>query len=152
MLAAATLGRSDAVAFVETGPDEAAVVLQAGEADVLFVPRPWQFAQEVSEGLFLVEPLLTRARDGAVFGPSVRQGDDSWFVAVRWCLAALRSDAGERSKATASGTGSELGLAPDWVEKIFAISDGYDSLLASHMKAAETDGWAALPTPSGLKF
>jgi len=93
MLAAAILGRADATAYVEVTEADAIVALQAEDADVLLLPRPWRFAEEVDDGILMVSPLLGRSRDGAAFGPMLRQGDDAWLVAVRWIMEAFRAGA-----------------------------------------------------------
>ncbi len=152
MIAAAVLGRAGATAFVEVAPEDAALTLQAEDADILFMPRAWRFSQEVEEGVILVQPMLYRARDGGVFGPSVRQGDDAWFVAVRWLLAAMAKGTGKVPDAAGDAAVSGLGFAPAWRDEISMISKSYDALLARHVKSLEGDGWAVVPEAAGQQF
>lgn len=151
VLAAAVLGRPAATAFVEVTVEDAALVLQAEDADVLFLPQPWRLSQEAEEGMLLVQPLLQGA-DGRTFGPVVRQGDDGWFAAVRWLLAGLVTGPRKIPEAARDSAVSGLGLAPRWREDIASVSESYDALLARHMKPLEEAGWSVLPVPVGPRF
>ncbi|MBK8768822.1 MAG: hypothetical protein IPM06_00150 [Rhizobiales bacterium] len=150
LIAAAVVGRAEAVAIIEVGAEDGAIALQAGEADILLAPRPWKLGPEVRDGVFLVEPLLTRSRDGAVFGPQVRQGDDSWFVAVRWVLALARASSAPGDEA--ADAFAELGLQSSARQKITSFSGSYQELLERHMKAFTDDGWQAVTPPPGMQF
>ena len=150
LIAAAVVGRAEAVAIIEVGAEDGAMALQAGEADVLLAPRPWKLGPEVRDGVFLVEPLLTRSRDGAVFGPQVRQGDDSWFVAVRWVLALARASSAPGDEA--ADALAELGLQSSARQKITSFSGSYQELLERHMKAFTGGGWQAVTPPPGMQF
>ncbi len=108
--------------------------------------------QEVSDGVMMVRPLLAHAGDGQVFGPMLRQGDDSWFVAVRWVLEALRQGPQAISADAAEQGTSQLGLAKGWNEKIFSGSSGYDQILNGYLKALQSAGWTALPATEGMRF
>jgi ABC-type amino acid transport substrate-binding protein len=152
VLAAAVLGRREAVAFIDVGKDDAVTALQAEEADVLLVPGWWRFAQEVNDGVIMVQPLLAHTGDGQVFGPMLRQGDDSWFVAVRWVLEALRKGQTSIPADAAEQGVSQLGLAKNWNEKIFAASGVYDQMLSAHMKALQAAGWTVVAGPDGMRF
>ena len=152
VLAAAVLGNRAAVAFVDVKAGEAIVTLQAEEADVLLVPGPWSFGQEVNDGVLLTEPLLRRAADGLVFGPTLRQGDDSWFVAVRWILEALRKGPDSVSAEAQQQGEAQLGLAPDWAKKSAYGSNSYKQFIETHMKTLEAAGWSLLPGPDGMTF
>ncbi len=150
MLAAAVLGKPGATAFVEVTPEDASVTLQAAEADVLLVARDWRFAQEAAEGILLVQPLFHRPSDGAVFGPAVRQGDDPWFVAVRWLLFALQAD-GLPPEAVQQGA-AELGLNPEWETQIRAGAKNYAALLERHRKELQDAGWEQINLPLGARW
>ena len=143
LLAAAVLGRAEALAFVEVSAEDGAVALQAGEADVLFSPQPWRMSQEVEDGVMLVQPLLVRASDAAVFGPVVRQGDDAWFVSLRWLLLALKAEPAAVTPDAAARIASGLGLHPRWIENIGSVSKDYAAFLERHMKVLESQGWVA---------
>lgn len=143
LIAAAVLGRAEATALVEVTAEDSAVALQAGEADVLLTPQTWRLAGEVEDGVMLVQPLLARALDGAVFGPVVRQGDDGWFITLRWLLLALQSSEVPQSAVDQAASG--LGLSPRWQDNIRSISKDYAALLERHMKILEAQGWAIVP-------
>ncbi len=151
VLAAAVLGRPAATAFVEVSPDDAALALQAEDADILFMPQPWRLAQEAEEGMLLVQPLL-QGPDGQIFGPVVRQGDDGWFVTVRWLLAGLVARPVNIPDVDRNAAVSGLGLAPRWREEMAAFTESYDALLARHMKPLADAGWSALPVVEGPRF
>lgn len=143
LLAAAVLGRAEATAYVDVTPEDSAVTLQAGEADVLLVPQAWTLSQEVEDGVMLVQPLLSHASDGTVFGPVVRQGDDAWFVTVRWVLLALQATdvPPEAAEKAASG----LSLHPQWNSILRVFARDYAALLERHLKSLEAQGWAVVP-------
>lgn len=143
LIAAAVLGRAEATALVEVTAEDSAVALQAGEADVLLTPQAWRLAGEVEDGVMQVQPLLTRASDGAVFGPVVRQGDDGWFITLRWLLLALQSSEVPQSAVDQAASG--LGLSPRWQDNIRSISKDYATLLERHMMILEAQGWAIVP-------
>lgn len=152
VLAAAVLGNAAATAYVEVGEGDAIVALQAEEADVLLVPGPWRLAMEVDDGVLLTAPLLRRTRDGAVLGPVIRQGDDSWLVAVRWVLEAMRAGAAGVPMEGQQTAVTGLGLASEWPKLIDGVSGGYEPFWARHMKALEADGWTRLPPGVGMQF
>lgn len=143
IIAAAVLGRVEATAFLDVTAEDSAVALQAGEADVLLNPQAWRLAGEVEDGVMQVQPLLTRASDGAVFGPVVRQGDDGWFITLRWLLFALQTQDVPQSVVDQAASG--LGLHPQWQDNIRSISKDYAALLERHMKILEAHGWASVP-------
>lgn len=151
-LAAAVTGHATNVAFVDVADNDGIVSLQAGEADVLFTPARWSFAQEVNDGVLLLEPLLKRESDGNVFGPMLRQGDDAWFVTLRWLLEALRKDPKSLPSEAAEQGVTQLGLAAGWTDRVAAASKTYDQLLQSHMSALQGAGWSVVPAPEGMRF
>jgi hypothetical protein len=152
IMAAAVLGQAGAVAYVEVTADDAPLALQAEEADLLLVPRAWRFSQEVDEGVMLVEPLLLQQPGEVVFGPTVRQGDDAWFTAVRWTLAALRRKPDSLPEEARQKAVSGLGFSATWDRNIRAISDGYEEMLERHTKALQGQGWSVLPAARGAAF
>jgi ABC-type amino acid transport substrate-binding protein len=85
-LAAAVFGDVGRVNFAILKPDERVEALQSGEIDVLVAAIPVDAGAEVIDGLLFADPLYFIAREKLVhgFAPMVRQGDDAWFVAVRW--------------------------------------------------------------------
>jgi len=121
VLATAVLGNPGAVSYVTVTATEAFAVLQAEEADVLLVAMPWRMAEEVEQGIMLVVPLLEAPGDGRVFGPVVRQGDDPWFIAVRWVLLALARDMQKPLSPSTIQAGQSLGLHQSW-DGVAAIS------------------------------
>lgn len=147
VLAASVLGRADATAYVEVTAEDSALALQAGDADVLLVPQPWSMGQEVDGGVMLVQPLLAHGADGVIFGPVVRQGDDSWFIAVRWVLLALSSVEADPNDPAVTANG--LGLHPSWQTNIRSVSKDYAALLERHMKTLAGLGWAVVPPGPG---
>lgn len=152
VLAAAVLGEAGAVAYLEVTDADAAIALQAEEADILFMPGPWQFSTEATDGILLVEPLLHRARDGWVLGPTARQGDDGWLVAVRWVLASLRQGPGTVPESVREEAVSGLGFKPGWAEKIASHSINYAAVTDRHMTALAADGWTVVSAPPGPRF
>ncbi len=151
-LAASVLGKADAISFV-VAPDDGALVatLQADEADVVLAPMAWSFSGEVEQGVMLVLPLLQAEKGKRVFGPFVRQGDDSWFIAVRWTMLALaQAGAGEISgdvRHANSEPGVALGLDADWIEKSLAATGGLGHVLQTHKDKLDAGGWQAVPVP-----
>jgi len=152
VLAAAVTGHATNVAFVDVADSDGIVSLQAGEADVLFAPAQWSFAQEVNDGVLLLEPLLKRDSDGRVFGPMLRQGDDAWFVTLRWLLEALRKGPKSLPAEAAEQGVTQLGLAAGWTERVAAASGTYEQLLQSHISAIQGAGWNVVPAPEGMRF
>lgn len=152
VLAAAVTGHATNVAFVDVAESDGIVSLQAGEADVLFAPAQWSFAQEVNDGVLLLEPLLKRDSDGKVFGPMLRQGDDAWFVTLRWLLEALRKDPKSLPSEAAEQGVTQLGLAAGWTERVAAALGTYEQLLQSRMSALQGAGWSVIPAPEGMRF
>lgn len=152
IVAAAVLGRAESVAFVDVKAAEGILSLQAEEADILLVPGPWTFSQEVNEGVLLLHPLLQRERDGAVFGPVIRQGDDIWLVALRWTIEALRRGPDTLPAEAVTLAETQLGFAPGWNRIISSKSESYDGFLAPHASTIEGGGWRVLPLPEGMSF
>lgn len=113
-LASAVLGNAAAVAFVTVTAADAHAALQAEEADVLLVAMPWRMAEEVEQGVMLVVPLLEAPADGRVFGPVVRQGDDAWFIALRWVVLALARETQMPLPQSTVQAGLSLGLHKSW--------------------------------------
>jgi hypothetical protein len=145
-LAAAVLGRADAVGFVAVTQADAFATLQAEEVDVLLVPLPWRFSDEVEQGVMLVQPLLSH-KDGTVFGPTVRHGDDGWFSVVRWLLFALQSD-GKIDGAK----GTTIGLSAQWAENAIAARGPYAAMVTEVKDALEQSGFQVLPRSVGPQF
>ena len=131
IMAAAVLGRPEAVAFVTLTADEAPAALQAEEVDVLLVARPWSFADETEQGLLLVQPLAANAGSGRVFGPVVRQGDDSWFLAWRWLLHTVQRMDGKLWNQGHTAAGERLGFVPGWLSENNFKTGVYSEVLKS---------------------
>jgi general L-amino acid transport system substrate-binding protein len=85
-------------------------------------------------------------------GPAVRQGDDDWFSVVRWTIYALiaaeelgiNSGNLETMKASASGEvrrflgldfdfGKQLGLSPEWTQRVVKQVGNYGELFDRHL-------------------
>ena len=145
-LAAAVLGRKDAVGFVAVTPKDAYAALQAEEVDVLLLSLPWRFADEIEQGVMLVQPLL-RHRDGSVVGPMLRHGDDGWFTIVRWTVLVLQAGTANESVA-----GASLGLSATWMGDAINAAGNFDEMIARHETALEQAEFSLLPKTTGPQF
>jgi ABC-type amino acid transport substrate-binding protein len=140
VLAAGILGRAEATALVVVDGAEAAAALQAGEVDVLLQAQPWRFSYEVEQGLLHAVPLFFHPGEEKAFGPIVRQGDDSWLVAVRWMLVTLNGAA--RPLAPEHGAaGVQLGFSPDWMQTITAVAADFEALVQPYQAKLAAAGW-----------
>jgi ABC-type amino acid transport substrate-binding protein len=81
-LALAVIGDKTKVNFTMLTPAERVEALQSGEVDVLVSALPVSMQVESRDGLLFTGPLFSDA--SATYAAAVRQGDDQWFVMVRW--------------------------------------------------------------------
>jgi ABC-type amino acid transport substrate-binding protein len=137
----AVLGNARSTAYVAVTEVDAFAVLQAEEADVLLMARPWRMADEVEQGVVLVQPLMWNETQKKVFGPIIRQGDDSWFVALRWILITLSKAAGLPTNAEIM---TELGLKPESLTR----SRRFAEILSFHLDGLEGQGFHPATSPN----
>jgi ABC-type amino acid transport substrate-binding protein len=85
-LALAVVGDSAKVNFTLLTADERVEALQSGEVDVLVSALPVSPAIETRDGLLFSEALFvsTKTENSNHYAAAVRQGDDAWFIAVKW--------------------------------------------------------------------
>jgi hypothetical protein len=151
-LAHTVLGRAQAVAFVTVTDADAHAVLQAEEADVLLMALPWTLASEVTQGVMLVQPVLRQPQGRRIFGPVVRQGDDSWFIAVRWVLQALQGRGEDVSSADLSEAAKAAGLEylPELLARGHALQ--FKEITARHSAAWQASGFEMVPVPANATW
>jgi Bacterial extracellular solute-binding proteins, family 3 len=85
-MAVAVIGNAAKVNINTVAPAEHVEALQSGEIDVLISTLPVSIETESRDGLLFAEPLYFSSDAGkpVPFAPAVRQGDDQWFLALRW--------------------------------------------------------------------
>lgn len=154
-LAAAVTGKPTAIVVIPLVEAEHVAALQAGDVDVLIVSQRWNFADEAANGVLLVQPLLYQAEK--IVGPVVRQGDDGWFMTIRWVHNALvlAEELGEVPTSWNTGPanveGVNLGLAEGWMAKAVTASGNYGEIFTRNFSDTPR-GRNALARDGGLMF
>lgn len=150
-LAAAVTGKASAISVTPLVEAEQVATLQAGDIDVLIVSQRWNFADEAANGVLLVQPLLYL--DDRIVGPVVRQGDDGWFVAVRWVqhTLVLAEELAVTSDGPTNVEGTNLGLVDGWMAKAVAASGNYGEIFKRSFGDTPR-GRNALARDGGLMF
>ncbi len=154
-LAAAVTGKASAISVTPLVEAEQVATLQAGDIDVLIVSQRWNFADEAANGVLLVQPFLYQ--DDGIVGPVVRQGDDGWFLTIRWVHNALvlAEELGEVPTSWNTGPanveGVNLGLADGWMAKAVSASGNYGEIFIRNF-ADTPRGRNALARDGGLMF
>jgi Bacterial extracellular solute-binding proteins, family 3 len=150
-MAAAVIGDGSKVVFSVLAADEQIESLQSGEIDVLVAAFPISSQREMAEGLLFAGPLYVD-ETGAAYGPSVRQSDDQWYLAV----AALRNFL---IKAEPPSTNNVLLVASggkDMGDRVLATTGHYGDIFARSFGAdkrrgknqrVENGGWLWTPAP-----
>jgi Bacterial extracellular solute-binding proteins, family 3 len=82
-VAVAVFGDAAKVNITVLKPEERVEALQSGEIDLLVAALPVSAEVETRDGLIFAEPIYFTAA-GEAYAPLLRQGDDAWFVALRW--------------------------------------------------------------------
>jgi hypothetical protein len=90
-LAFAVNGDRTKVNFTILLPEERIEALQSGEVDVLVSSLAISAVHETRDGVLFSEALFTNTQNAQIYGAAVRQGDDAWFVAVKWLRQLLLS-------------------------------------------------------------
>jgi hypothetical protein len=116
-VAVAVIGDARKVNFNTLKPEERIEALQSGEIDVLVAAIPVDAAPEAMDGLLFAEPLYI-APGGEAYAAMVRQGDDAWFVAVRWVRHALL---GARPQ-------QDFGFVEGWLEKLAQTPGNFETI------------------------
>jgi ABC-type amino acid transport substrate-binding protein len=85
-LALAVIGDSAKINFTLLGVEDRVEALQAAEVDILVTALPISASLESRDGLLFSEALFanTKTERPEHYAAAVRQGDDAWFVAVKW--------------------------------------------------------------------
>ncbi len=83
-LALAVNGNGAKVNFTLLLPEERVEALQSGEVDVLVSSLPVSASHETRDGILFGEALFTNTQNAEIYAAAVRQGDDAWYIALKW--------------------------------------------------------------------
>ncbi len=129
-VAAAVIGDPLKVVVTGLNPDERVEALQSGEIDVLVSTLALTPENELLHGMLAIEPLTLRTQGNSVeaFAPHVRQGDDQWFVVLKWVRHILvfvaQSKAAGKDATAALSRLDEMqvaGLRPGWASRTATV-------------------------------
>ncbi len=151
-LALAVLDDAAKVNFHALESAELVEALQSGEVDVLVSALAVKAEYESRDGLLFTEPLYFHETNNGLeaFAAGVRQGDDRWFLAVRWLRHMLLQQPLVNSQScTAFNAIAELNK--DWACKVVANYGGHSDMLARHFNAMPT-GYSNKPAGEGGLF
>lgn len=91
-LALAVNGKNTRVNFTLLLPEERIEALQSGEVDVLVSSLPIAASHETRDGVIFGETLFSNTTNAERYAAAVRQGDDAWFIALKWLRQLLISN------------------------------------------------------------
>jgi Bacterial extracellular solute-binding proteins, family 3 len=146
-LALAVIGDAAKVNFNSVVQAEQVEALQSGEIDVLVASLFVSIETESRDGLLFVEPLYFSV-DGTKtvpHSPAVRQGDDQWFLTVRW----LRHVLVHGDAKTCQDYDRFAGLEKGWACNVLRDVGNYSEIVKRNFGAAP-DGANAKVEEGGL--
>jgi ABC-type amino acid transport substrate-binding protein len=153
-IALAVIGNQTKVNFNVLKPDERVEALQSGEIDILVSALPIDAEIESRDGLLFTEAFYFHSVADSVtaFAPAVRQGDDQWYLTVRWLRHLLL-----KNESTACENFDRFaGLEKDWGCNVLQNNGTYAEMLKRNFGASIPNdrnkvigqgGWLYAPAP-----
>jgi hypothetical protein len=153
-LAVAVIGDVAKVNFNLLASDERVEALQSGEIDVLVSSLPISADVESRDGLLFTEPLdfQLEVNGAGAFAPAVRQGDDQWFLTVRWVRHLLL----KKESTPCESFDRFSALEKGWACSVLRDTGTYADMIQRNFDAAVANdknkllgqgGWLFAPTP-----